>query len=63
MEDKIPEKNKSKSSELVNPIIPLERPEKEDREPSEYMDKTCHTAYQFLKEIRNNTESIFLRKR
>ena len=44
MEDCIPKKNKSKSQELVNPIIPLERPEKEDREQSEYIDHTCHNT-------------------
>ena len=36
MEDKIPKKNKPKFQELVIPIIPLERPEKEDLEPSKY---------------------------
>ena len=44
MEDKIPKKNKSKSQELVNPIIPLERSEKEDLQPSEYIDHTCHNT-------------------
>ena len=44
MEDKIPKKNKSKSHDLVNPIIPLERPEKKDLEPSEYIDHTCHNT-------------------
>ena len=44
MEDKIPKKNKSKYQELVNPIIPLEHPEKEDLEPSEYIDYTCHNT-------------------
>ena len=44
MEDKIPKKNKFKSLELVNPIIPLERPEKEDLKPSEYIDHKCHNA-------------------
>ena len=42
MEDKIPKKNKSKSWELVNLIIPLERPETENLEPREYIDHTCH---------------------
>ena len=36
MEDQIPKKNKQKSRQLVNQMIPLERPEKEDLEPSEY---------------------------
>ena len=44
MEYKIPKKNKSKSLELVNPIILLERPEKEELEPSEYIDHTCHNT-------------------
>ena len=44
MEDRIPKKNKSKSQELVNPIIPVERPEKEDFEPSKYIDHTCHNT-------------------
>ena len=39
MEDKL-----SKSQELVNPIIPLERPEKEDLKPCEYIDHTCHNT-------------------
>ena len=42
MEEKIPKKNKPKSQELVDSIIPLERPEEEDLEPSEYIDHTCH---------------------
>ena len=29
---------------MVNPIILLERPEKEDIEPSEYIDHTCHNT-------------------
>ena len=44
MEDKIPKKNKSKSLELVNPIIPVEHPETEDLEPSKYIDHTCHNT-------------------
>ena len=44
MENQIPKKNKSKSQELVNPIIPLERPEKEDLEPSEYIDQICRNT-------------------
>ena len=39
MEDCIPKKNKKRSQELVNPIIPLERPEKEDLELSEDIEK------------------------
>ena len=42
MEDKIPKKNSSKSQELINPIILLEHPKKEDLEPSEYIDHPCH---------------------
>ena len=44
MKDKIPKKNKSKSQELVNPIIPLERSEKEDLEPSGHIDHMCHNT-------------------
>ena len=44
MENKITKKNKSKSQELVNPIILLEGPEKEDLESSEYIDHTCHNT-------------------
>ena len=42
MEDRIPKTNKPKPRELVNTIIPLERAEKEDLEPNEYIDHTCH---------------------
>ena len=42
MDGKIPKKNKPKSWELVNPIIPLERPEKDDFNPSNYIDHMCH---------------------
>ena len=42
MEDIIHKKNKQKSRGLVNPILPLERQEKEDLDPSEYKDHTCH---------------------
>ena len=44
MEDKIPKKNKSKFQELVNPIILLESPEKEDLDPSDYTDHTCQNT-------------------
>ena len=44
MEDKSPMKHKPKSRELFNPIIPLECPEKEDLEPSEYIDHTRHNT-------------------
>ena len=44
MEDNILKINKSKSQELVNPIIPLERSEKEDLDPSEYIDHTFHNT-------------------
>ena len=44
MEDKIPKKNKSMSQDLINPIILLECLEKEDLEPSEYIDHTCHNT-------------------
>ena len=42
MEDNKPKKNKSKSQEFANPIIPLECPEKEDLDSSRYIDHTCH---------------------
>ena len=42
IEDKITKKNKFKSQELVNPIILLERPEKEDLKPSKYIYHMCH---------------------
>ena len=29
---------------MVNPIIPLEPPEKDDFEPSEYIDHICHNT-------------------
>ena len=44
MEDKIPKKNKTKLQELFNPIISLERPEKEDLKPSKSIDHTCHNV-------------------
>ena len=44
MEDKIPKRNKSKFQELVNPIIPLKRLEKEDIKPSKYIDHMCHNT-------------------
>ena len=28
----------------MNPILPLERQEKEDLDPSEYIDHTCHNT-------------------
>ena len=44
MEDKIPKRNETKSQQLVNPIIPQERPEKEDLEPSKYIDHMYHNT-------------------
>ena len=44
MEDKIPKKKKCESQELVNLIILLERPVKEDLEPSKYIGQTCHNT-------------------
>ena len=44
MKDEITKKNKSKSQELINPIIPLEYPEKEDLNPNNYIDHTCHNT-------------------
>ena len=43
-EDKIPKKAHINPSELVKPIIPLERPEKDELEASEYIDHTCHNT-------------------
>ena len=40
----IPKKVKYRFSELVKPIIPLVRPEKEDLHPLEYVDCTCHNT-------------------
>ena len=42
--DKILKKNKPKSLLLVNPIISVERPEKEDLETCKYIDHTCHNT-------------------
>ena len=39
-----PQENHPKSLELVNPIIPLEHPEKEHLKPSIYVDHTCHNT-------------------
>ena len=44
MEISIPKKAKSRPSELVKPIIPLARPEKEETDPLEYIDCTCHNT-------------------
>ena len=44
MENSIPKQSKQKSWELVNPIILLECPEKEDLEPSKYIDHACHNT-------------------
>ena len=44
MEDSIPKKQKPKSQDLVNQIFLLELPEKEDLEPSKYIDHTCHNT-------------------
>ena len=43
-EDKIPPKTKTHPSELVKPIIPLARPEKDEFEALEYINQTCHNA-------------------
>ena len=42
IEDKFPKENKSISCELLNPIILLERPKKEDLVPSKYIHYMCH---------------------
>ena len=39
-----PQEKLTKSQELVDSIIPLECPEKEDLEPSEYTDHVCHNT-------------------
>ena len=42
LEECIPEIEKQYNQKLVNPIIPLERPEKEDLKPSDYIDHVFH---------------------
>ena len=44
MEEQIPDKTKTHLSELVNPIIPLARPEKDELDTLEYIDHTCHNT-------------------
>ena len=44
MENHIPKKNKPTFQESVDPIIPLERPEKEYLEPSKYIGHACHNS-------------------
>ena len=45
MEDKITKKNKPKTGQLVNPITPLELPEKEYLEPSnKCIEHMCHNT-------------------
>ena len=44
MEDKIPKNNKPMSQEMVNPIILLGCPGKEDLEPSKNIDHACHNT-------------------
>ena len=44
MDDKIPKKYKSKYWELVYPITLLECPEKEDLEPTKYIDHMCNNT-------------------
>ena len=42
MDYQIPKKAKSHPSELVKPIIPFARPEKNELDPSEYINYKCH---------------------
>ena len=44
MEIQIPKKAKSRPTELAKPIISLARPEKEEMDPLEYVDCTCHNT-------------------
>ena len=44
IEETIPKKSKTHSSELVKPIIPLAWPEEDDLDASEYVDHTCHNT-------------------
>ena len=45
IEEQIPKKSKTHPSNLVKPIIPLVRPEKDDRDAIEYhIDHTCHNT-------------------
>ena len=44
MEIQIPKKAKSCPSKFVKPIIPLASSEKEEMDPSEYVDCTCHNT-------------------
>ena len=43
-EEQIPKKLPTNSSELVKPIIPLARPEKDELDASEYIDHTYHNT-------------------
>ena len=43
-EDQIPKKPSTHPSELVKPIIPLARPEKDELDASKYIDHTCHNT-------------------
>ena len=45
MDDRIAKKYKTKSQELVNPVILLECSEKEDLKPSQYIDHTCPNTH------------------
>ena len=42
MGNSIFKKIKSRQSKLVKPIIPLTRPEKNEFNPSQYINDTCH---------------------
>ena len=44
MDYQIPKKAKSLPSKLVKPIIPLPRPEKNELDPLEHIDCTCHNT-------------------
>ena len=43
-EEQIPKKTKTHPSILVEPIIPLVRPENDELDASEYIDHTCHNT-------------------
>ena len=44
IEEAIPKKTKTHPSKLVKVIIPLDRPEKDKVDASEYIDHTCHNT-------------------
>ena len=45
MRKHFPPKNKTHPSEMVKPVIPLARLEKDELDTSEYVDHTCHNIF------------------